>query len=202
MEEKTAVSYAYIARMRDGDYFEATRLSRLMLEEFRDVVRHHEMMLTINLRRANLVAAVENCNELIRHSRKHGEDVSEYERHRDAVLRRMGQTRSFSAHGLWKAVTGDAATAPSRFAGTPLLVSGEGGLAVGAAADTLYIVFSVKEDDSARIACQLAPGEVPFVREVAFPRRVMVHGHFLCVSESLVLLQPCCFIGTVDTLLQ
>ena len=32
MEDKTAVSYAFLNAMGDGDYYEATRLSQLMLE--------------------------------------------------------------------------------------------------------------------------------------------------------------------------
>lgn len=202
MDDREAVSRAYLACMHDGDYYEATRLAKQVLDQFGDFLRHHEMMLTVNVRRANVAAALEDCNELVRYCRAGGRDTAEYEEHRDILLRRLEKTRGMLAHGLWNAVMEDLRTASSRFAAAPLLISGEGHLQANEEAGAFYVVFYVNGDADKRIACQLEPGEIPFLDGVPFPCRVTVHGHFLAASETLILLQPCNFVGTVDILWQ
>ena len=199
LENKTTCSFAYIDSMGEENYHDATFLAQVMLERFGDVLRHHEMMLTVNLRRENIAAALENCNELISYGQLKGGDTAEYESHRETLMERLRKTRTFLAAQLWDEVNGNLAAAPKHFAATPLVVAGEAHCQVNAETDAVYLVFYVRGEAERKIACRLAASEKPFLVDLDFPARVTVHGYFLSATGALILLHPCRFLNSFET---
>lgn len=202
MQDKTECSYAYLDFMKEGNYFEATRCALAMLEDFAEPVRHHEMMLTISLRRENIAAALEHCEELVSYGKLKGMEVAEYESYRESLLHRLSLTRNYFASRLWDEVQGDMPFAPARYATVPLLLSGEAHCGRNTETGTVFLTFHVRGRTDMRIACRLAPCELPFLENAVFPHWAAVHGRFLSASETLILLDPCHFIAFFDAPVQ
>ena len=202
MQAKTDCSYDYLDFMSVRNYHEATRCALEMLEVHGDVLRHHEMMLTVNLRRENIAAALENCGELISYGQLKGLDITEYAQHREALLLRLSRTRSFLAAQLWDDITADHASAPGRYAAVPLQVAGEALCRVSQETGAIFLIFPVRGNTEQRIACRLAPEELPFIQYLTFPQRITVHGYFLSVKEDVVVLHPCRYLSSFETFLQ
>ena len=199
MRDKTVCSYDFLDFMRDGKYYEAVRCAEAMLDVFGDVVRHHEMMLTANLRRENIVAALEHCDELISYCRLKGVDVAEYETDREALLVRIARTRNYTATRFWDEVAEDLATASRRYATVPLILAGEAHCQENTETGGIFLVFHIRNQPGQRVACRLAPSEPPFLADVSFPQWMAVHGRFLSASGTLILLDPCHYISVFDT---
>lgn len=202
MWDKNGCSYAFLEYMREGKYYEALRCAHAMLEDFGEVVRHHEMLLSVNLRRENIAAALENCNEICSYGRLKGLDVAEYESHRETLLLRLSRTRRYLAARFWEEVREEPAAAPSRYAAVPLIVAGEGNLLENKDNGNLFLVFFAHGQERNQIACRLAPCEKPFVAEMAFPRWAAVHCRFLGASDTVILLAPCYYLDSFDTPVQ
>lgn len=198
LRDKTACSFAYIDSMGEEKYHDAAYLAQVMLETHGDVTRHHEMMLTLNLRRENLAAALENCNELISYGRLKGADTAEYESHRVQLLQRLERTRTYLAARFWDEVQKDPDNAAGRYTGTPLVLAGEAVCHVSADSHAVYLVFQAGKGADNRIACRLVPSEKPFLAGLEFPARVTVHGYFLSASAKVILLYPCRFLNAYD----
>lgn len=203
MSDKAACSFAFVDAVRSGNYFEAFGHAQEMIEVYGDVLRHHEMMMTLALRRENAAAALEHCTEIISYGTLKGQDIAEFEEHRAALLLRLSRTRTMLASGFWDEVMRDTANAPKRYATIPLIIAGEAYREEHAESGGQFLVFyqGDKQDgkEAGRIACKLAECEAPFIRDIGFPQRVTVHGRFLSVSGSLVLLFPCHFLGAFET---
>ncbi|SBV92678.1 hypothetical protein KL86DPRO_10402 [uncultured delta proteobacterium] len=198
MQDKTTCSYDFLDFMREEKYYDAARCAHVMLECFGDVIRHNEMMLTVNIRRENIAAALENCNELISYSRLKGMDGAEYETNREALLLRLTRTRTYMAARFWDEVAEDIASAPRRFAAVPLVLTGEAYCGENTETGNRFLTFYIRSRPDARVACRLAASEPPFMDGLAFPRWTAVHGRFLSASSTLILLDPCHYIGSFD----
>ncbi|MDL2209943.1 hypothetical protein LJC26_03970 [Desulfovibrio sp. OttesenSCG-928-O18] len=198
MKGKIACSEVYLEHMAAENHFEAARCALLMLEEFGDVIRHHEMMLTVNIRRENIAAALENCEEILSYGQLKGLDVTEFEAHRVSLQTRLQRTRKYLAAQFWDEVTTDLPGAPKRYATVPLIISGEAHCQENLESGAMFLVLPVRGDAGKRIACRLAPGETPFLAGIIFPQRVTVHGRFLSASETLVLLHPCHYLASFE----
>lgn len=203
MVEKAACSFAFVDAVRSGNYFEALEHAQEMIEVYGDVLRHHEMMMTVALRREHIATALEHCNEIINYGTLKDRDVAEFEEHRAALLLRLSNTRTMLASGFWEEVMRDANTAPVRYASVPLIIAGEAYREESMETGGQFLVFyqgtRQSGKQSGRIACKLAECEAPFIEDIGFPQRVTVHGRFLSVSESMVLLFPCHFLGMFET---
>lgn len=207
MTEKSVCSFAFVDAIRSGNYFEAFEHAQEMIEVYGDVLRHHEMMMTVALRREQIAAALEHCNEIISYGALKGQDIAEFEEHRAALLLRLANTRTMLASVFWDEVMRDTKGAPARYATIPLIIAGEAYREESPETGGQFLVFyqgtgqgdthSVKQ--GGRIACKLAECEAPFIKDTGFPQRVTVHGRFLSVSESMVLLFPCHFLGVFET---
>ncbi|CAK7039384.1 MAG: hypothetical protein DELT_00715 [Desulfovibrio sp.] len=196
---KSACSFAFVDAVRSENYFEAMAHAQEVLEEYGDVLRYHEMLLTLALRRENVAAALEHCNEIISYGTLKGLDIAEFEEHRAALVLRLSRTRTMLAASFWDEVMRDAHTAPSRYAGVPLILAGEARREENIETGALFLVFEAGGEKGGRIACKLAACETSFISSIGFPRRVTVHGRFLSVSGPLVLLYPCYFLGEFET---
>lgn len=198
LQDRVTCSYAYLDFMAAEKYHAAATCARVMLEEFGDVIRHHEMMFTINVRRENMAAALENCNEILSYGKLKGVEVAEYAGYRESVLAWLRKTRLFLAAQFWDEVMEDVSEAPKRYATIPLVLAGEAHYHENRQSGGMYLVFYIRGKADKRVACSLAPCELPFLSGVSFPHRVAVRGRFLSASENLVLLHPCYYLSAYD----
>lgn len=192
---RTIRSFQFQALMRMGNYYAASLIAGIMKDRFGDRQRHHEMLLSVCARRDDLEQGLKHAGALVELARQNGQDPSDYLAARSSLEKRRQLAREFTPAGLWLEVSRNGPTCAGRYAGVPLLIRGEGSFRVSEGKECCYLVFDVLGDGRKWISCRMAMNEVPFLQGVKIPGPLRVTGSFLSVSDSLVLLHPCHYLG-------